>query len=68
MNLPTKLTVGRVLLAIVVMAILIFPFEAIGINLPVLRLKVDIDIRYIIVSKCSPCGSDTYSCLRRTWI
>ena len=48
MNLPTKLTVGRVLLAIVVMAILIFPFEAIGINLPVLRLKVDIDIRYII--------------------
>lgn len=48
MNLPTKLTVGRIILAVVVMAILIFPFEAVGINLPVLRLRVDIDIRYII--------------------
>lgn len=48
MNLPTKLTVTRIILAIVVMILLIFPFDAIGVSLPVIRGKLDIDIRYII--------------------
>ena len=48
MNLPTKLTVTRIILAIVVMILLIFPFDAIGVSLPVIRGKLDIDIRYIV--------------------
>lgn len=48
MNLPTKLTVTRIILAIVVMFLLIFPFESIGINFPVIRSGIDISILYII--------------------
>lgn len=48
MNLPTKLTVTRILLAVFIMILLIFPFNAVGISLPVIRAGVDIDIRYLI--------------------
>lgn len=48
MNLPTKLTVTRIILAVFVMILLIFPFNAVGISLPVIRAGVDIDIRYLI--------------------
>ena len=48
MNLPTKLTVLRIILAIVVMALLMFPFEAIGIFIPVIRTTIDMDLRYIV--------------------
>ena len=48
MNLPTKLTVLRIILAIVVMALLMFPFEAIGISIPVIRTTIDMDLRYIV--------------------
>ena len=30
MNLPTKLTVSRIILSVIVMVLLMFPFEAIG--------------------------------------
>lgn len=48
MNLPTKITVLRIILAIIVIILLIFPFEAIGISFPVIRTSIDIDIKYII--------------------
>lgn len=48
MNLPTKLTVLRIILAIVVMVLLMFPFEAVGISIPVIRTTIDMDLRYII--------------------
>lgn len=48
MNLPTKLTVTRIILSVFIMILLIFPFEAIGISLPVIRNGIDFDITYII--------------------
>jgi len=48
MNLPTKLTVLRIILAVVVMVLLMFPFDAIGISIPVIRTAVDLDLRYVI--------------------
>lgn len=48
MNIPTKLTVTRIILAVFIMILLIFPFNAVGISLPVIRAGVDIDIRYLI--------------------
>ncbi len=48
MNLPTKLTVLRIILSIFIMILLMFPFEAIGIYFPVLRTNIDIDMKYVI--------------------
>ena len=48
MNFPTKLTVSRIILAIIIVFIMIFPFEAVGIDIPVIRSSVDISVKYII--------------------
>lgn len=49
MNFPTKLTVTRIVLSIIIMIIMIFPFAAIGMDIPVLRAHgVDISVKYII--------------------
>lgn len=48
MNFPTKLTVFRIILAVVVMILLLFPFDAIGVSIPVIRASVDMDLRYVI--------------------
>lgn len=48
MNLPTKLTVIRIILSIFIMVLLVFPFDAVGINIPIIRAHIDIDIKYII--------------------
>ena len=50
MNLPTKLTVSRIILAILIIVILIFPFSSAGINLPKLFVNESlvVDIRYLI--------------------
>lgn len=48
MNLPTKLTVFRIILSIIISILLIFPFDAVGISIPVIRAGIDIDIRYLI--------------------
>lgn len=48
MNLPTKLTVFRIVLALVIMVLLMFPFDAIGFDFPVIRAGVDIDIKYVV--------------------
>ena len=48
MNLPTKLTVLRTILAVVVMVLLMFPFDAIGISIPVIRVGIDMNLLYVI--------------------
>lgn len=48
MNLPTRLTVLRIVLSVILMGILLFPFDLMGIDIPVVRTIIDIDVRYII--------------------
>ncbi|NLM63087.1 MAG: CDP-diacylglycerol--glycerol-3-phosphate 3-phosphatidyltransferase [Mollicutes bacterium] len=50
MNLPNKLTMLRIVLTFIIIAILIFPFEAVGINVTKLFVneQIVVDIRYII--------------------
>ncbi len=50
MNLPNKLTIGRIFMALLVIAILLFPFEAMGIS--TMKFFVNeslvIDIKYLV--------------------
>ena len=49
MNLANKITISRVVLSIVIMIILLFPFEQLGLELPVFKLEhVVIELKYII--------------------
>jgi len=50
MNLPNKITMSRIVLAVFVLALLIFPLEKIGIHMPTIIVggKVQIDIKYFI--------------------
>lgn len=48
MNLPTKLTVLRIILSIIIMVLLIFPFDAIGFSFPVIRARIDMDMKYVV--------------------
>ncbi len=50
MNLTNKITMSRIVLAVFVLALLIFPLEKIGIHMPTIIVggKVQIDIKYFI--------------------
>ncbi len=49
MNVPNKITVCRILLSIVLLVLLVFPLNRIGLVFPVFPIKgVDIDSKYII--------------------
>ena len=48
MNTPTKLTVARIIMSIIIVIIMIFPFSSIGIDVPVLRFGIDVSLKYII--------------------
>lgn len=50
MNLPNKLTMGRIVLAIIIIILLLFPFQSAGIDMPQLFVneKIVIDIKYLI--------------------
>ncbi|HHX33572.1 MAG TPA: CDP-diacylglycerol--glycerol-3-phosphate 3-phosphatidyltransferase [Mollicutes bacterium] len=50
MNLPNKITMGRIILAIVIILILIFPFHEINVKWPTYLLagKININIKYIV--------------------
>ena len=53
MNLPNKITVVRIIMTIMVIFVLLFPFYLIGINFPTLVLErqgqvVSVDLRYVI--------------------
>jgi len=49
MNLPTKLTVARIVLSIIIIILLCFPFYEIGINFPDISIGiVDLSVKYVI--------------------
>lgn len=50
MNLPNKITLGRIILAVIILVILVFPWYQLKINFPVYSLKgiENIDLKYII--------------------
>ena len=50
MNLANKITMSRVVLSIVIMIVLLFPFEGLGFHLPTILVsgKILIDTKYII--------------------
>lgn len=49
MNLPNKITVSRIVLALVIIFVLLFPFYAVGINFPkVLLGGVPMDTKYLL--------------------
>lgn len=50
MNLPNKLTMSRIIMAFVIIAVLLFPFDATGIELPKIFVNetLVVDLKYII--------------------
>ncbi len=50
MNLPNKITLSRIVITVIIVLILIIPFNALGIDIPKLFVaeKVVVDLRYII--------------------
>ena len=48
MNTPTKLTVARIVMAIIIIIIMVFPFSSVGIDVPVIRFGIDVSLKYII--------------------
>lgn len=49
MNLPTKLTVSRIVMTILIIIILLFPFDAVNINFPQFYISdILVDSRYLI--------------------
>lgn len=50
MNLPNKITMSRIFLSILIIGILLFPFDAMGIEIPRLLINesIVIDLKYII--------------------
>ncbi len=52
MNLPNKITLSRIILSIVIIVLLLFPFDSAGITVPKLFVNesIVIDITYIIVA------------------
>lgn len=50
MNLPNKLTMARIFMTIIIIAVLLFPFSAMGIDIPRIFVNesIVIDVRYII--------------------
>lgn len=50
MNLPNKLTMGRIVMAILIIILLLFPFETVGIQIPKLFINesIVVDIKYFI--------------------
>ena len=52
MNLPNKLTIARIIMSIMIIILLLFPFQTAGINIPTLFVneKVVIDVKYLIAA------------------
>lgn len=51
MNLPNKITIARIILSLIIVVILVLPFNMLGINIPKLYIdeKLVVDIKYLIV-------------------
>lgn len=50
MNTPNKLTMFRIFLTVIIVAVLLFPFSAVGVNIPQLFINelLVVDVKYII--------------------
>ena len=49
MNLPNKLTVTRIILTLIIVFIMLFPFYRVGIEIPVINIeKVPVDLKFIV--------------------
>ena len=49
MNFPNKLTMARIVMAIIVIFMLLFPYDQVGINMPIYEIgNVSIGLEYII--------------------
>jgi len=50
MNLPNKITMGRIILAVLLLILLVFPFNEVGVTFPTYYLfdKIAINLKYII--------------------
>lgn len=50
MNLPNKLTITRIILSLIIIIILLFPFDAAGVNIPKLFINetIVVNIKYIV--------------------
>ena len=63
MNLPTKLTVSRIVMTILIIIILLFPFDAININFPQFYISdILVDSRYLIAGGLFIIASAGYIC------
>ena len=51
MNLPNKITFSRIILTIIIIIALLFPFDAVGISLPSLFINesIVVEVKYLIV-------------------
>ena len=49
MNLPNKLTMSRIFMAFIIMIVLLFPFDAAGIEMPVIFVNeaMVINVKYL---------------------
>lgn len=61
MNLPNKITFSRIIIAILIIIILLFPFDSAGLTMPRLFVSesIVVDIKYIIVGVLFICASIT---------
>ena len=50
MNLPNKITMCRIVLAVIVLLLLMFPYGAIGVNVPVYQItgNITLKLNYIV--------------------
>ena len=50
MNLPNKLTILRIVMSVIIIILLIFPFDLVGFNFPRLLVngEIVVDVKYII--------------------
>lgn len=50
MNLPNKITMGRIVLSVLLLILLVFPFNLCGIDFPKYELfgTIDVDLKYIV--------------------
>lgn len=60
LNLPTKLSFLRIIISVIIIVLAVFPFEAIGVNIPKYLLNnITIDLKYIIIGVLFLVGSFT---------
>ena len=50
MNLPNRITLGRIILSVLVLILMVFPFYDVGVNIPeyLIAGKITISLKYII--------------------